>query len=79
MHGLGFPNIHILSHVIYYIHLLTVIITFYNALCNIKDQKWISLIWIFFTISDWKIYDFMFEEMKKNHKNIEFISCFNDS
>ena len=33
----------------------------------------------FFTISDWKIYDFMFEEMKKKHKNIEFISCFNDS
>ena len=34
----------------------------------------------FFTISDWKIYDFMFEEMKKQqHKNIEFISCFNDS
>ena len=33
----------------------------------------------FFTISDWKIYDFMFEEIKEKHKNTEFISRFNDS
>ena len=31
----------------------------------------------FFAISDFKTYDFIFEKMKRKHKNIVFISRFN--
>ena len=62
MHEVRFPNIYILSHIIYYIPLLTIIIVLGIKEVGFSKTKSDIILWL--------------NRLKEKHNNIELISLF---